>query len=542
MAKSAGRSAEMRANIAPCWPRGAPPDAHAPARRDAVAYDRFPVLANLSAHPMPDAEARHAPLRIVDAVRALAFIGDLSMGQPTDHSPRTGWLAAQLAHAARFDASVCDTAREVALLRWSGCTANAAGFAQVFGDDVAIRAAMLESRPAMAEAIGSAGVALIPLAQIHCEVSGEVARILGLSSATETALRHIFETWDGNGLPARLEREQVPPAVSIVALAGDLDVLSRTYGIEQALDLIGQRAGSRYPAVLVETAARDAPRWLAALEHMAPADLDAALATPDMQGATSAELIADVIDLKLPWMTGFSRSVAATAAACYGRLSPDEAARERVYRAGLIHGIGRAAVPNDVWNLPTRLPASAWEKVRLVPYWTERAGRQTGALGEAAVLASYAYERQDGSGYFRGARDVALTLEARVLAASLAWVALRSARPWRAALNDAAAAVQLQEEAACGRLCGEVVAALVTGGTPVPRRIATGASAVGPRLSAREIDVLRAISRGASNKQVAQALAMSPSTVRTHVEKAFRKLECSTRAAATLKASALGLL
>ncbi|WP_321880399.1 HD domain-containing phosphohydrolase [Burkholderia cepacia] len=491
---------------------------------------------------MPDAEARHAPLRIVDAVRALAFIGDLSMGQPTDHSPRTGWLAAQLAHAARFDASVCDTAREVALLRWSGCTANAAGFAQVFGDDVAIRAAMLESRPAMAEAIGSAGVALIPLAQIHCEVSGEVARILGLSSATETALRHIFETWDGNGLPARLEREQVPPAVSIVALAGDLDVLSRTYGIEQALDLIGQRAGSRYPAVLVETAARDAPRWLAALEHMAPADLDAALATPDMQGATSAELIADVIDLKLPWMTGFSRSVAATAAACYGRLSPDEAARERVYRAGLIHGIGRAAVPNDVWNLPTRLPASAWEKVRLVPYWTERAGRQTGALGEAAVLASYAYERQDGSGYFRGARDVALTLEARVLAASLAWVALRSARPWRAPLSDAAAAVQLQEEAACGRLCGEVVAALVTGGTPVPRRIATGASAVGPRLSAREIDVLRAISRGASNKQVAQALAMSPSTVRTHVEKAFRKLECSTRAAATLKASALGLL
>ncbi|MCM3755682.1 LuxR C-terminal-related transcriptional regulator, partial [Bacillus licheniformis] len=119
---------------------------------------------------------------------------------------------------------------------------------------------------------------------------------------------------------------------------------------------------------------------------------------------------------------------------------------------------------------------------------------------------------------------------------------LRSARPWRAALSDAAAADQLQEEAACGRLCGDVVAALVTGGAPVPRRIAPRASGAGPRLSAREIDVLRAISRGASNKQVAQALAMSPSTVRTHVEKAFRKLECSTRAAATLKASALGLL
>ncbi|MBN3745879.1 LuxR family transcriptional regulator [Burkholderia sp. Se-20373] len=491
---------------------------------------------------MPDAEARHTPLRRFDAVRALAFIGDLSMGQPTDHSLRTGWLAAQLAHAAGFDASVCDTAREVALLRWSGCTANAAGFAQAFGDDVAIRAAMLENRPGLAEAVGRVGAAMIPLAQIHCEVSGEVARILGLSHATETALRHIFESWDGNGLPARLAREQVPAAVSIVTLAGDLDVFSRTYGIEQAIEWIGQRAGARYPSVLVEAAAHDAARWLAALDHLSPDGLDAALATPDMQGATCAELIADVIDLKLPWMTGFSRSVAVTAAACYERLSPDAAARERVYRAGLIHGIGRAAVPNDVWNLPTRLPASAWEKVRLVPYWTERAGRQTGALGEAAVLASYAYERQDGSGYFRGVRDAALTLEARVLAASLAWVALRSARPWRAALDDAAAAGQLQEEAARGRLCGDVVAALVTGGAPAARRMAARASHDGPRLSPREIDVLRAISRGASNKQVAQALSMSPSTVRTHVEKAFRKLECSTRAAATLKASAMGLL
>ncbi|KAG8152615.1 HD domain-containing phosphohydrolase [Burkholderia catarinensis] len=491
---------------------------------------------------MFDAEASHAPLRIFDSVRALAFIGDLSMGQPTDHSLRTGWLAASLAHAAGFDAAVCATVREVSLLRWSGCTANAAGFAQVFGDDVAIRTAMLESRPGMAEAIGGAGAALIPLAQIHCEVSGEVARILGLSTATETALRHIFETWDGNGLPARLVHEQVPAPVSIVALAGDLEVLSRAYGIERALELIGQRSGARYPAVLVETTARQARDWLTELERVSADDLGAALATPDMQGATSAELIADIIDLKLPWMTGFSRSVASTAAACHARLSPDEAGRELVYRAGLIHGIGRAAVPNGVWNLPTRLPASAWEKVRLVPYWTERAGRQTGALGEAAVLASYAYERQDGSGYFRGARDPALTLEARVLAASVAWVALRSTRPWRTALTDVAAASLLQEEAARGRLCGEAVEALVTEGAPVVTRAARRTSHDGPRLSAREVDVLRAISRGASNKEVAKELAMSPSTVRTHVEKAFRKLECSTRAAATLKASAMGLL
>ncbi|CAB3796187.1 HD domain-containing phosphohydrolase [Paraburkholderia fynbosensis] len=489
---------------------------------------------------MFDLEATHAALGIFDAVRALAFIGDLSMGQPTDHSLRTAWLAARLAHAAGLEASACDTVREVSLLRWSGCTANAAGFAKMFGDDITIRTAMLEGRPGIAEAIGEVGAAMMPLAQTHCEVSGEVAQILGLSKPTETALRHIFETWDGRGLPAQLAREGVPISVLVVALAGDLEVFSRTYGVEPALALIEQRSGARYPARLVAIATRHAGAWLTELQRTPLADFDIVLATSDMQRTTSAELIADIIDLKLPWMTGFSRAVAMTAAECYARFTSDDAARALVYQAGLIHGIGRAAVPNDVWNLPTPLSASAWEKVRLVPYWTERAGKQTGALGEAAVLASYAYERQDGSGYFRSARDAALTLEARVLAASVAWVALRSTRPWRAALADDAAARLLQVEARNGRLCREVVDALVT--KRVPARRAARSAPHGPRLSAREIDVLRAISRGASNKEVAQELTMSPSTVRTHVESVFRKLECSTRAAATLKASTRGLI
>lgn len=490
---------------------------------------------------MFDLEISHTALRIFDAVRTLAFIGDLSMGQPTDHSLRTGWLAARLAHATGLEVSVCDTVREVSLLRWSGCTANAAGFAKIFGDDIAIRTAMLEGRPGIAETVGGVSAAMMPLAQTHCEVAGEVAQILGLSKATETALRHIFETWDGRGLPTHLAGEGVPISVLVVALASDLEVFSRTYGVEPALALIEQRSGARYPSHLVATARHHAGSWLTELERTSLADFDVVLATSDMQRTTSAELIADIIDLKLPWMTGFSRTVATTAAECYARFTPDDAAHALVYRAGLIHGIGRAAVPNDVWNLPTPLSASAWEKVRLVPYWTERAGKQTGALGEAAVLASYAYERQDGSGYFRGVRDPALTLEARVLAASVAWVALRSTRPWRAALSDEAAAHLLQGEAENGRLSREVVNALVAERIPIARRAAKSAPD-GPRLSAREIDVLRAISRGASNKEAAQELTMSPSTVRTHVESVFRKLECSTRAAATLKASTMGLI
>jgi DNA-binding CsgD family transcriptional regulator len=54
--------------------------------------------------------------------------------------------------------------------------------------------------------------------------------------------------------------------------------------------------------------------------------------------------------------------------------------------------------------------------------------------------------------------------------------------------------------------------------------------------------VLARIAIGESNKEAAKVLGISPATVRTHLESAFRKLGCSTRAAATLKAMTMGLL
>jgi DNA-binding NarL/FixJ family response regulator len=122
----------------------------------------------------------------------------------------------------------------------------------------------------------------------------------------------------------------------------------------------------------------------------------------------------------------------------------------------------------------------------------------------------------------------------------VALVALRAPRPWRTALSFSDAAALLRELTAKGRFDPEVVDALLASESSPPLR----ASLAQPkgRLSPREIDVLRLISRGASNKDAARELSLSPSTVRTHVENLFRKLECSTRAAATLKASSMGVL
>jgi DNA-binding CsgD family transcriptional regulator len=50
-------------------------------------------------------------------------------------------------------------------------------------------------------------------------------------------------------------------------------------------------------------------------------------------------------------------------------------------------------------------------------------------------------------------------------------------------------------------------------------------------LSNREIDVVRLIVRGQSNKQIASGLKIAPATVKRHLENVFTKIGSRTRAA-----------
>jgi len=61
-------------------------------------------------------------------------------------------------------------------------------------------------------------------------------------------------------------------------------------------------------------------------------------------------------------------------------------------------------------------------------------------------------------------------------------------------------------------------------------------------ISARELDVLREIAAGRSNKEIAARLNVSPSTVKTHVARIFEKLGAKRRTDAMNRARELGIV
>ena len=64
----------------------------------------------------------------------------------------------------------------------------------------------------------------------------------------------------------------------------------------------------------------------------------------------------------------------------------------------------------------------------------------------------------------------------------------------------------------------------------------------GPGLTRRELEVLRLVAVGRTNREIARELFLSPRTIDMHVRHVLAKLDCRSRTEATSKAHALGLL
>jgi DNA-binding NarL/FixJ family response regulator len=61
-------------------------------------------------------------------------------------------------------------------------------------------------------------------------------------------------------------------------------------------------------------------------------------------------------------------------------------------------------------------------------------------------------------------------------------------------------------------------------------------------LTTREVEVLRLLARGMTNKEIAAELVISPKTAGTHVEHIYAKLGVGNRALASLFAARHGLI
>ncbi len=492
-------------------------------------------------------------------VAALSVASDLTRGHPPGEAMRACLLATELARRASLSTPAQADVYYATLLRFAGCAATSHEIAGVFGgDDIVVRARgdlvdatqpeeamrFLDSLGVSAAQFqmlgGVPGMARLKAegARADCEVGAGLTTRLRLPDSVRRAVLDAFERFDGHGVPAGRAGGDVSEASRFAAVGYTAVMFDAAGGSQLAITTVHRWSGRALDPAIAGIFA-DNPQQLLAMSNRD--DLLAAVVAAEpgtrrtfRDDAHLDDALAgfgDAADLKSPWFTGHSGGVARlaqAAARCFGGVE-----ESLVFRAGVLHDLGRVAVPTGVWERPGPLRPEEWELVRLHPYHTGRILARSPLLASLGSVAARHHERTDGSGYPAAVRTGDLDAAACLLAAADVFHALTEPRPHRPALDRDAASRVLSALPLDRDAVAAVREAAGAPRTPLPRLPAG--------ITERELQVLRRLVAGRTKPDIAADLAISPSTVHTHTVHLYDKCGVSTRAGLTMFAMQHGL-
>jgi HD-GYP domain-containing protein (c-di-GMP phosphodiesterase class II) len=499
-------------------------------------------------------------IRTADVVGALGLATDLGMRADFGHSLRSTSLAMGVADRLGLSEAERQQVFYVTPLLYVGCTAELNTVVEAFGDEEVFRlriapiaydspARMLRAMVSLAGSDARGPARLVARTQAvaklrhmpqvmraHCEVGGLYAEALGLPQHVRDVMPAIYERWDGRGGPNGLRGEEIPVAARIAQLAHDLDVQASVRKPDDVEPVLRARAGRAFDPAIVDAALEVGHDTAVSWDDVLACEPEPVLGRKDEEIDVALACLSTFEELISGFLLGHGAAVSALAGQTASLLGLPEEEIALVRRAGLVHDVGRVAIPVGIWERAGALGADDWERVRLHAYQTGRVLANSRWLQEIGTLVAAHHERCDGNGYHQGSPGAHLSTAARVLAAADVYCAMRADRPYRPARSEEQAVNELRAEAALGRLDENVVETLLAAASGTKPR------PVSDRLTAREIEVVRLLAQGRPNKQIARALGITVKTVDNHVQRIYAKAGVSSRSAATVWAMQRGLL
>jgi len=411
-----------------------------------------------------------AYLRMSDLISALSYALDLTEGQPMGHSVKCCVLGMKLAEICGVPADECGDLYYALLLKDAGCSSNAARMYEILGGDerkakseakltdwssitfdgleYLLRNVMpgrsrLDRLLAIASVAANRNTQAAELISTRCNRGAQIARKIGFSDKTYSAIYSLDEHWDGKGFPGGRAGQDIPLLSRIMNLCQTFEVFAAINGPADAYQILQDRSGTWFDPELVRAARelrQDVTLWekledrsvREAVIDLEPVEL--IVYAEEARLDSVCEAFADVIDVKSPYTHAHSRGVMNAAVHISRELNFDEARLKMVQRAALLHDIGKLSVPNNILDKPGKLTEQEWDVVKLHPYYTQQILEKISGFEELAYVASSHHERMDGSGYFRKLSAEQMSMPARVIAVADIYDALSAKRPYREAL------------------------------------------------------------------------------------------------------------
>jgi putative nucleotidyltransferase with HDIG domain len=168
--------------------------------------------------------------------------------------------------------------------------------------------------------------------------------------------------------------------------------------------------------------------------------------------------MAKTMEWRDPYTAGHQKRVAQISMAIGKKLGMDNDAIQALYMAGMVHDIGKVAVPSEILTKPTHLTELEMKMVQEHAETGYQILKDIPFPWPIAEMVHQHHERLDGSGYPKGLAGDQITQGARILAVADTIEAMATHRPYRPARGLTSAMSEIQTEAGT-KLDAKVVSA-----------------------------------------------------------------------------------
>lgn len=284
-------------------------------------------------------------------------------------------------------------------------------------------------------------------AEIHCQNGARLLAGFHPFSFPAQLILHHHARWE------HLAKQNLPEKTALLAnlifladrtdilIDWEKDILAGQTRIQRKIEGL---SGSLFNPALVNRFLEVSEKesfWFGLEPQHLPQALDCALdGEPTRVGLNELESIAHIfgviVDRKSPYTLLHSEGVARVAE-FFGQALDIDGQRVQMLRiAGLLHDLGKLAVPDHILDKPTLLNAKEQRVIKRHPFETYQVLGQVKGLEEIRDWAAFHHERPDGSGYpFRHGADILRTEHLVVIMADILQAMLHD-RPYRLGLDQ----------------------------------------------------------------------------------------------------------
>lgn len=160
--------------------------------------------------------------------------------------------------------------------------------------------------------------------------------------------------------------------------------------------------------------------------------------------------LARAIEAKDKYTQGHTERVSQFALLLAHHMGLSEQDQNALYKGGILHDIGKIAVPDAILNKPGRLTVEEFDTIRTHPDRGEKICKPLNSMRTALPVVRHHHEKLDGTGYPDGLSGDNIHVTARIMTVVDVYDALTTDRAYRKALSHGEAFSILEEESRRG--------------------------------------------------------------------------------------------